>query len=143
MASSRGTPIGDIQVDRVFIGSCTNARIEDLRTAASVVAGSASHPTFARWSCPARAGEAQAESEGLDRSSATPASSGARRLLDVPGHEPGHPRARRALRLDLEPQLRGRQGAAAARILVSPRWRRPPRSRALRRHPRDALEPVA
>src|SRR3954453_17621269 len=32
------------------------------------------------------------------------------RLLDVPGDEPGHPRRRRALRLDLEPQLRGTPG---------------------------------
>ena len=37
-----------------------------------------------------------------------------RRLLDVPGHEPGHRRSRRARRVDLEPQLRGPPGARGA-----------------------------
>jgi len=39
MALKPGTRIQDIQVDRVFIGSCTNARLEDIRAAARVIKG--------------------------------------------------------------------------------------------------------
>jgi 3-isopropylmalate/(R)-2-methylmalate dehydratase large subunit len=39
MALQPGTPIEDIRVDRVFIGSCTNARLEDIRAAARVIKG--------------------------------------------------------------------------------------------------------
>ena len=34
-----GTPLADVRIDKVFIGSCTNARLDDLRAAAAVVAG--------------------------------------------------------------------------------------------------------
>jgi 3-isopropylmalate/(R)-2-methylmalate dehydratase large subunit len=62
-----GTPIQDIEVDRVFIGSCTNARIEDLREAASVVAGKRVHPRVRALVVPGSAGvKQQAEEEGLD-----------------------------------------------------------------------------
>ena len=54
MALEPGTPLAEIPVDRVFIGSCTNSRIEDLRAAAAVVDGRRSRRPSAPWSCPAR-----------------------------------------------------------------------------------------
>jgi 3-isopropylmalate/(R)-2-methylmalate dehydratase large subunit len=63
-----GVPIADISVDRVFIGSCTNARIEDLRLAASVVSGKRVHPDVRAMVVPGSEGvRRQAEEEGLDR----------------------------------------------------------------------------
>jgi 3-isopropylmalate/(R)-2-methylmalate dehydratase large subunit len=68
MALSPGTRIGDIAVDRVFIGSCTNARIEDLRAAAAVVGGRHVHPSVQALVVPGSATvKRQAEEEGLDR----------------------------------------------------------------------------
>src|SRR6266404_4582810 len=68
MGLEPGTPIRDIHVDRVFIGSCTNSRIEDLRAAAAVVAGRHVHPTVRAMVVPGSARvKLQAEAEGLDR----------------------------------------------------------------------------
>jgi 3-isopropylmalate/(R)-2-methylmalate dehydratase large subunit len=67
MALEPGTPLKDVHVDRVFIGSCTNARIEDLRTAASVVAGKRVHPQVRAMVVPGSAAvKRQAEEEGLN-----------------------------------------------------------------------------
>jgi 3-isopropylmalate/(R)-2-methylmalate dehydratase large subunit len=68
MGLEPGTPIRDIHVDRVFIGSCTNSRIEDLRAAAAVVAGRQVHPTVRAMVVPGSARvKLQAEEEGLDQ----------------------------------------------------------------------------
>lgn len=65
-----GTPVTDIEVDRVFIGSCTNARIEDLRDAARVVGaagGKTVSPRVEAMVVPgSQAVKRQAEEEGLD-----------------------------------------------------------------------------
>jgi 3-isopropylmalate/(R)-2-methylmalate dehydratase large subunit len=66
MGLEPGMALTDIAVDRVFIGSCTNGRIEDLRTAAAVAQrGKAKVPT---WVVPgSKAVKRQAEDEGLDK----------------------------------------------------------------------------
>jgi 3-isopropylmalate/(R)-2-methylmalate dehydratase large subunit len=62
------TPIQDIQLDRVFIGSCTNARLEDLRAAADVVRGKHVHPRVRAMVVPgSHQVKVAAEQEGLDR----------------------------------------------------------------------------
>ena len=66
MGIAAGMKLTDIKVDRVFIGSCTNARIEDLRAAAAVLAGRASKvPGLV--SPGSSQVKRQAEEEGLDR----------------------------------------------------------------------------
>jgi 3-isopropylmalate/(R)-2-methylmalate dehydratase large subunit len=68
MALEPGTPIQEIRVDRVFIGSCTNARLEDLREAAAIVAGKRVASTVRALVVPGSATvKRQAEEEGLDR----------------------------------------------------------------------------
>jgi 3-isopropylmalate/(R)-2-methylmalate dehydratase large subunit len=68
MALEPGTAIRDIEVGRVFIGSCTNSRIEDLRAAAAVARGHHVHPSVRAMVVPGSAQvKLQAEAEGLDR----------------------------------------------------------------------------
>jgi 3-isopropylmalate/(R)-2-methylmalate dehydratase large subunit len=68
MALEPGTPIETLTLDRVFIGSCTNSRIEDLRAAASVVEGRQVASSVDAMVVPGSMQvKAQAEREGLDR----------------------------------------------------------------------------
>jgi 3-isopropylmalate/(R)-2-methylmalate dehydratase large subunit len=68
MGLEPGTPMQEIRIDRVFIGSCTNARIDDLREAARVVDGQRVAPTVTAMVVPGSAKvKRQAEEEGLDR----------------------------------------------------------------------------
>jgi 3-isopropylmalate/(R)-2-methylmalate dehydratase large subunit len=67
MGLSGGEKITDIQVDRVFIGSCTNGRIEDLRAAALIIAGKKVNPQVKAMVVPGSGlVKQQAEEEGLD-----------------------------------------------------------------------------
>ncbi|MSQ40137.1 MAG: 3-isopropylmalate dehydratase large subunit [Dehalococcoidia bacterium] len=62
-----GTPIQEIPVDRVFIGSCTNSRLADLRDAAEVIRGRKVHPGVRAMVVPGSTLiKLQAEKEGLD-----------------------------------------------------------------------------
>ena len=64
--SEAGTPIREIKLDRVFLGSCTNARIEDLRAAAKIVAGKHCAPNVHAMVVPGSGlVKQQAEAEGL------------------------------------------------------------------------------
>jgi 3-isopropylmalate/(R)-2-methylmalate dehydratase large subunit len=68
MGLTAGTPMREVPVDTVFIGSCTNSRIEDLRAAASVVEGRKVKQGMRALVVPGSMKvKAQAEEEGLDR----------------------------------------------------------------------------
>ena len=68
MGLEAGTPMTDIGIERVFIGSCTNARLEDLRAAAGVVDGRKVADGVRAMVVPgSQQVKAEAEAEGLDR----------------------------------------------------------------------------
>src|SRR3546814_5004434 len=68
MGLAPGTPLTDIAVDRVFIGSCTNGRIEALRSAAAIAQGRHVAKGVQAWVVPGSGlVKAQAEREGLDK----------------------------------------------------------------------------
>jgi 3-isopropylmalate/(R)-2-methylmalate dehydratase large subunit len=68
MGLTPGLPFNEIAIDRVFVGSCTNGRIEDLRAAAAVAKGRKVSPQVQAWVVPGSGlVKTQAEREGLDR----------------------------------------------------------------------------
>jgi 3-isopropylmalate/(R)-2-methylmalate dehydratase large subunit len=123
MGLTPNTPVTDIRLDRVFIGSCTNSRIEDLREAAAVARGRrvASNVKQALVVPGSGLVKAQAEAEGLDR------------IFRDAGFEWREPGCSMCLAMNadrLEPGERcastsnrnfeGRQGAGGRTHLVSP-----------------------
>lgn len=123
MGLKAGTKISEIQIDKVFIGSCTNSRIEDLREAAAVIAGKtkASSVKVAMVVPGSGLVKAQAEKEGLDK------------VFIAAGFEWREPGCSMCLAMNadrLEPGERcastsnrnfeGRQGAGGRTHLVSP-----------------------
>ena len=136
MGLEPGTRIADIALDTVFIGSCTNGRIEDLRAAAAVLDGRRVHEGLRVLVVPGSAQvKAQAETEGLDE------------IFRSAGAEWRNPGCSMCLGMNpdiLQPGERcastsnrnfeGRQGRGGRTHLVSPGdGRRSRRRRALRR----------
>lgn len=120
MGIAPGKKITDIAIDRVFIGSCTNARIEDLRAAAAVLAGRASKvPGLV--SPGSTLVKRQAEDEGLDRifraAGLEWGESGCSMCVGINGDlvKPGERCASTTNR-----NFRGRQGPGARTHLMSP-----------------------
>ena len=130
MGLTANTPVNEIPVDVVFIGSCTNSRIEDLRAAANVIRGRQKAANVKRVLVVPGSGlvKAQAEAEGLDR------------LFVEAGFEWREPGCSMCLAMNadrLEPGERcastsnrnfeGRQGQGGAPIWSARPWPPPPR----------------
>ena len=138
-----GMSPAEIAIDRVFIGSCTNGRIEDLRIAAAVVRGHQVSPRVAGHGrarqCPreiaGRAGRAGpcVSQRGLRMAG--------RRMQHVPGDEPGQISTRRTLCASTSNRnFEGRQGKGGRTHLVSPAMAAAAAvTGTFRRHPRLGL----
>ena len=141
MGLTPGTKITDITLDRVFIGSCTNGRIEDLRAVAKMVEGRKVHPSVSAMVVPGSGVvKAQAEAEGIDL------------ILKEAGFDWREPGCSMCLGMNadrLSPNERcastsnrnfeGRQGHRGRTHLVSPAMAAAAAvARPLRRHPRVA-----
>jgi 3-isopropylmalate/(R)-2-methylmalate dehydratase large subunit len=123
MALEPGRPMQDIPLDRVFIGSCTNSRLQDLRDAAAVVEGHKAAGSLRAMVVPGSAQvKAQAEKEGLDEvfraASFDWRSAGCSMCLGMNPDilEPGERCASTSNR-----NFEGRQGKGGRTHLVSPR----------------------
>ena len=122
MGINGGTKIEEIAIDKAFIGSCTNARIEDLREAARVFAGHKINPKVHVIVVPG-SGQVKedAEREGLDRIFKEAGCRVARaRMLDVPGDESRHPAGGERCASTSNRNFEGRQGRGGRTHLVSP-----------------------
>ena len=123
MGLEPGTPMRDIAVDTVFIGSCTNSRIEDLRLAASVVDG---RKVAAERACDGRARFDAREGPGRgrgarSRSSRTPGSTGAPPGCSMClGMNPDKLRPGERCASTSNRNFEGRQGKGGRTHLVSP-----------------------
>ena len=126
MGLEAGTPMRAIAVDTVFLGSCTNSRIEDFRAAAAVLEHRTVRPGTAG---PGRAGLAPGQAPGGGRRPRQGVHGRRLRvaragLLHVPGHEPRQAGRGRALCLDVQPQLRRPPGTGWPHPPGLPRRRR-------------------
>jgi 3-isopropylmalate dehydratase, large subunit (EC 4.2.1.33) len=134
MGLQANTPITDIAIDKVFIGSCTNSRIEDLRAAAAVIRGRRKADSVKLAMVVPGSGlvKQQAEAEGLDvvfRDAGfewREAGCSMCLAMNADRLEPGERCASTSNR-----NFEGRQGQGGARIWFRPPWPRPPRSQVI------------